>query len=396
MADSDYSLTFYWGPVYKNFTEAEVIRMKNAGFDVATIYNFPWGDMSDGKVHYNHLQECVELLGKHGLNASVNDGRLTQVLTPTATREEIEKAVQRIAKAWEGYDNVTEFYLADEPSANMAPTLAIAVELMRKYFPNCTTYINLLPNYATPQMWGTATYEEYVELFAGTVKPHYLCTDYYAFLSNGRRDGYAANLEVLKNASEKYGLDTRLIVLCSEHLGAYKNVTRQEIAWQANLSLLYGTKQLSWYTYAHPEGDPSSKNEMIDINGNATQHYTDIQAQNAFTRVLGNALYPTRVDKVFSIGEAVRGLTEYTSYGKLGKIASSGDMLVSFYTNTSYIFLMSQHSGGNETSTLEAAVIPSLQWLNPETAAWESVASCPYVNGKKVTLAAGQAVLFRR
>lgn len=145
--------------------------------------------MSDGEVHYEHLHECVTLLGQQGLNASVNDGRLTQVLTPTATREEIEKAVKRIAEAWKGYDNVTEFYLADEPSANLFPTLKIAVELMREYFPQCTTYINLLPNYATPQMWGTATYEEYVELFASTVGPDYLCTDYYAFLTSGRRDG---------------------------------------------------------------------------------------------------------------------------------------------------------------------------------------------------------------
>ena len=395
-AGREYSITFYWGPEYKDFTAAEVTRMKEAGFDVATIYNFPWGDMSDGEVHYEHLHECVTLLGQQGLNASVNDGRLTQVLTPTATREEIEKAVKRIAEAWKGYDNVTEFYLADEPSANLFPTLKIAVELMREYFPQCTTYINLLPNYATPQMWGTATYEEYVELFASTVGPDYLCTDYYAFLTSVRRDGYAANLETLKNASRKYGLETRLILLCSEHLNAYKNVSREEIAWQANLALLYGMKQLSWYTYAHPVGDPSSKNEMIDIQGNATRHYEEIQAENAINRVLGSALYQTDVQQVFYIGTPVPGLTPYQSYGALGEIAAGSDMLVSFYEDPDIFFLMSQYSDGEEQSQVKSALIPSLQWLNPATAKWEDASACPYVKGDTVTLSAGQAVLFRR
>ena len=80
-AGREYSITFYWGPEYKDFTAAEVTRMKEAGFDVATrSTTFPRGDMSDGEVHYEHLHECVTLLGQQGLNASVNDGRLTQVL----------------------------------------------------------------------------------------------------------------------------------------------------------------------------------------------------------------------------------------------------------------------------------------------------------------------------
>ncbi len=397
--DTDYSITFYWGPEYDDFTEEEVVRMKECCFDVATIYNFPWGghQVATGEINYNHLAECAELLKKHGLNASVNDGRLMQCVTKDATREKIDKYVKRMASFWKGHDNVIDFYVADEPQADMAQTLKLAVEVMREYFPNCTTYINLLPNYATPEQLGGSlgaiTYEEYVETIVGTVKPDYICTDYYAFLKTGRRDGYAENLEVLKAASEKYDIETRFIVLASEHI-AYKNLSREEIAWQSNLSLLYGMKQLSWYTYAHPIGDPSSKNELVDQSGNATQHYYDVQDENKRNRVIGNALYDTNVEKVFYVGTEVPGLNEYKSYGKLKKISDANDMLISFYEND-YIFMMSQYSEGTEASKLTADVISALQWCNPETNRWEGVASCPYVDGDTVSLTAGQGVLFR-
>ena len=398
VADTDYSITFYWGPEYEDFTEAEVIRMKEAGFDVATVYNMPWGGLysSQGIISYRTIEECVQLLDKYGINASVHDGRLTGVLTPNATYDQIERAVKRVSEVWSKYDNVTELYLFDEPSAEMFPTLAMAVELVRKYMPNCTTYINLLPYYATSDMTGTSSYKEYVETFMSTVDPDYISTDYYSFLVTGRRTTYAKQLEILKDLAERYGKETRLIVQLSEHMGAYKNITAEEIAWQANLALLYGMKQLSWYTYSHPITDSSSSNEMIDVNGNATQHYYEVQAENKVNRVLGNALYNTDVEAVFYIGTYVLGLDEYESYGRLGSIISGNDMLVSFYDNDSYFMMMSQFSEGTKSSCVTADIVPFLQWLNPETATWEDIDSCPYVSGKTVTLTAGQAVLFRR
>lgn len=394
--DTDYSITFYWGPAYEDFTDAEVTRMKEAGFDVATIYNLPWGVEIDGKRRFGPLYECVEKLEKQGLNASVNDGRISGLIDKNRldiTEEEMEGRIKRIAEQWEmqGLTNVTEFYLFDEPSIQMAPVLAKAVKLMRKYFPDCTTYINLLPIYAHPDIMGTDSYEEYVETFARDVAPDYLCTDYYAFVGNTRRETYALNLEILKRYGEQYGMETRFIVLCSQHL-VYKSVSRVEIAWQANLSLLYGNKQLSWFTYAHP-GD-GYFNEMIDVKGNATQHYYDIKDENRINRVLGNALYDTEFDDAFYVGREVLGMSEYEGYGKLGKMKSGQDMYVSFFDN-GYVMMMSQYSDGNLKSTFQADSISRMQWCNPETARWEGVASCPYVDGDTVTLTAGQAVLLR-
>ena len=254
--------------------------------------------------------------------------------------------------------------------------------------------MNLLPDYATSEVYGTETYEEYVESFAKTVSPDYLCTDYYAFTVAGRRNSYAYTLGTIKNVAEEYDLETRLIVLCSKH-GIYDYLTYEELSWQANLSLLYGAKQLSWYTYAHPETDPSSSAEMIDVNGEKTQHYYDIKEINADVRVLGNALYNTDVKDVYTIGVTVPGLEEYESYGRFGEITGGSNMYISFYEDDSFVFLMSDFSDGDIKSEVKAAAIAGMQWCNPDTNQWESVETCPYISDSTVFLGAGEGVLLR-
>ena len=391
--DTDYSLTYYWGPAYEDFTEAEVIRMKDAGFDVIPLYNFP------GKPE--QIKECLELLAKHGLNASVSDARITSQIFEGATKAKIDAAVKEVAEDYKEFTNITEIFLYDEPNAKMFPALKLAVSAVREYFPDCTTYINLLPNYAPADFFKAETYEDYVEQFASIVNPHYICTDYYGFTkSSGRSEGFAENLETLKTIGAKYGIETRLIVLISEH-GDYANITREEAYWQAYLSLLYGNKQLSWFTYAHPVGTSEEySNEMIDKDGNATDHYYDVQAVNNEIRVIGDALYNTNCVQVFCVGTKMFNVSAYYTYGKLGLVDNGGkNMLVGFYEDSSLIMMMSQLSesveGEENTAYLTAATVSDFQWLNVESGCWESIESCPYVDGDTVTLGVSEAVLFR-
>jgi len=396
VADTDYSITFYWGPEYKDFTAEAVAEMKEAGFDTASVYNMPWGgDYAEtGKTSYYQILECAELLEEHGLKASVYDGRISTCLGVDYDKERLEGSIKRVARMYKDSTAVTELYLCDEPAAKYFPAIADAVKYIRQHIPGKSIYLNLLPDYATSAIYGTKTYEEYVESFAKTVNPDYLCTDYYAFTQTGRRTSYAYTLETIKNVAEEYGLDTRLIVLCSKH-GIYDYLTYEELSWQANLSLLYGTKQLSWYTYSHPVTDPTSSDEMIDINGEKTQHYYDIKDINADVRVLGNALFNTDVDEVYTVGVSVPGLEEYETHGNFGKINSGNNMYISFYEDDSLVFLMSDYSEGSKKSVLKADVISSMEWCNPDTNQWEKIESCPYVSGRKVTLGAGEGVLLR-
>ena len=64
VADTDYSITYYWGPPAEDFTEETVLQMKEAGFDTIPLQRFP--------CDRDALKEAVGLLEKYGLYAAVS------------------------------------------------------------------------------------------------------------------------------------------------------------------------------------------------------------------------------------------------------------------------------------------------------------------------------------
>lgn len=396
--DSDYSITYYWGPPLKDFNEETVIQMKEAGFDTVPLQRFPGN--TDG------LKSAVALLEKHGLFAAVFDGRIADLYNAqyAVSQKKVDAVVTEVVEDYKEYGNIREWILCDEPSASKFTILGRLVDAFRRIDPDRKTFINLLPLYAPEEALGTSGYEEYLTAFCETVKPNYLCYDYYDFLGAGttqsRRGTYLQNMELIKDAAEKYDLETRVIVLVTEH-GDYSNVTPAEIAWQANLSLLYGMKCLSYFTYWEPD-DPNFtwSNAMVDIDGNLMQHYYDVQKENKTTRVLGNALYATNCDAVFKINtDLVSHVEPYKSYGDLGTVSAT-DFLAGFYEN-GWFFLMNANTlrGSSRTLTTED-LSEDLFWLNPETKRWESANACPYVKQKsngtyQITLDAGDGILLR-
>ena len=144
---------------------------------------------------------------------------------------------------------------------------------------------------------------------------------------------------------------------------------------------------------------------MIDGSGNPTTHYSQVKQTNATTRAYGDALYNTKVDKVFSIdntytSEFIKGVPTYTSYGALGAVKEGIDMLVSFYENGSFMIMNGNSDDGNPRKLVTKDLKDNLQWLNPFTRTWETVHSCFFIEQNadgayEITLAEGSAVLLR-
>lgn len=214
--------------------------MKEAGFDTIPLQRFPWdrGRAEGGGRAAGKTRPVRGGSATAGLRIFMQPAALP--LSGKLTRSS-----ERVVEDYKEYGNIREWIICDEPGARNLPFWPEFVDAFRRIDPDRKTFINLLPLYAPEEMLGTASYEEYVERFCEMVKPHYLCYDYYDFLGSGetqsRRGTYLQNMEIIKSAAEKYGLETRVIVLLTEH-GPYSNVTPTEIAWQANLSLLYGMK----------------------------------------------------------------------------------------------------------------------------------------------------------
>src|SRR5439155_18871668 len=99
------------------------------------------------------------------------------------------------------------YYLRDEPHAVLFPGLAKVSASIRKLAPTKIPFINLFPNYSTPDQLGSKTYDEHLEQFIKTCNPAMVGYDHYALMDDGSlRDGYYQNLESVRRVTLKHNL----------------------------------------------------------------------------------------------------------------------------------------------------------------------------------------------
>ena len=98
-------------------------------------------------------------------------------------------------------------------------------------------FINLFPNYATPEQLGTKNYQEYLDTFLTTVKPDVLCYDHYALMKDGTlRPDYFQNLAFIREAALRHGVPAWNGILSWSH-GPYASPTPEQMRWQVWTSL---------------------------------------------------------------------------------------------------------------------------------------------------------------
>ena len=250
--DTDYSITYYWGPSASEFTEDVVIKMKDAGFDIVPLQRFAYD--------YEMNKTALALLKKHGLNAAVSDGRISDLYYNDAQQEEVDRVVAEVVDFYKDFDNIREWIICDEPAAAKFDVIGRITDAIHRFSPGIKAYVNLLPTYAPPEMLGTDTYEEYLSSFCEKTDPDYICFDYYDLLGEeetvSHRGLYLENHEIARLIGKKYNKENRVIVLLIKH-GPYSNVSYTEVVWQSNLSLLFGNKSLSFFTFSLPTEDPN-------------------------------------------------------------------------------------------------------------------------------------------
>ena len=125
---------------------------------------------------------------------------------------------ERTSPAWSPRSASTRrvygYYLRDEPGAGMFPGLAKVADLIRELSPGKWPYINLFPDYANSDQLGTTNYAEYLERFVATCHPSIISYDNYSLMDDGSvRENYWSNLEAVRAAARKHGLEFWNIVL---------------------------------------------------------------------------------------------------------------------------------------------------------------------------------------
>jgi hypothetical protein len=225
----------------------------------------PWGWTPGDPATLQGIRECgfnlagfvapehLERVADAGLQAIVFDP-CTHVGDADAELGELEidARVAALLQRVGGRPAAFGYYLRDEPSASLYPALGRWVQALRRAAPQALAYINLFPNYASPEQLGAAGYAEYVEGFIEQVCPPFVSYDHYALLDDGGlRDGYFQNLELVRAAAQRHALPFWHIVLANAHFH-YAEPTPAGLRFQLYTTLAYGARGISYFTYFAP------------------------------------------------------------------------------------------------------------------------------------------------
>lgn len=347
-----FDITYFHGPFSSYMDKAEVIEdIAKSGITLVPL---------NSSTEVN--KTALPLLHRYGLRAIVQDTRVSKVYAEDDLTS-ADAVVKDVVEDYREYDNVIGWDIVDEPDAAKFPVLAAIVNAFRRYSPDKETVINLFPNYASPAQLGTKDYLSYLESFVNIVRPHFISYDHYHFLGRENRKksdaqasdererliraaaektvdrgGFFENIEDVRRIGLKYDIDAMLIILLTEH-GIYRNLTRSELFWEANMCLAYGMRRISYFTYWEPAHDDFWQwtNAMCDTEGNKMQHYFDVQAINAHIADAGRWLFDKRSTAVFHIGKPEAGASAFAGYRTLTQIDGEDGVIGFFDDGSAYL-----------------------------------------------------------
>jgi len=241
-----------------------------------------------------------------GLKAIVSDPRVSNYdwanVDGAKARENVASLVAEVGR----HPAVYGYYLRDEPGAGMFPGLAKVADLIREMAPGKWPYINLFPDYANSEQLGTATYAEYLERFVATCHPSIISYDNYSLMDDGSvRENYWSNLEAVRAASRKHGLEFWNIVLSAAHF-SYRELNAADYRFQVYTTLAYGGRGISYFTYFTP-ATGNYRMGPIDQFGNQTPTWYYMQHVNLQIQKLAPALLQLTSDAVYHFGKLPAG-----------------------------------------------------------------------------------------
>ncbi len=264
-----------------------------------------------------------------------------------------------------------------------------------KVFPDKLYYINLLQNYAPDwaitngagredDLPGDGDYDFYCKSYVRQADPPLFCYDFYPFREEYPRvkSGYFEQLETaLKYAGEK-----DLPIWCflqsasfPEMSGFARAPSYEEMLWQANTSLCYGTKGLAHFCYWMPYDDENWTNAFVDVHGNKTQTYFNAQRLNGYLRSVGGYFTESKVCKVIR----QNGTFDVSPFPAVKSV--EGDAVTSCML-----------SGGSErvfivNGSFEKSVSVTVELSDGISSAFDLFSDAePTINGNRLTLVLGR------
>ena len=377
------------------------VRVEGASSD-AFFPIMPWNEVPNDRATIDKIKECgftiagfvspeaLKTCRKAGIKGIDYDPRIYQndwtTLDAQTARQKALLAILAVRKNPSLYG----YFLCDEPGAGSFPGLAVMTSLVHEAVPLKPAYINLFPNYAGPGQLGTATYEKYLDEFATTVHPAWLCYDHYALMDDGTlRGGYWANLEEMRAAAQKYNVPFWNIILAIAHFH-YRIPTADDFRFQVYSSLACGARGIVYYSYFNYKIG-NYRGAAIDQFGHETPTWGNIQNVNLQIQELAPTLLKLTSDAVYHFGKVPSGCEGPGTNNLVSTM--DGDFAVGDFTHadgTRYVMIV------NENLRTSAPCFPrfrhapkSVELISPYTGQAEPL------EGEQTWLAPGAGVLLR-
>lgn len=168
----------------------------------------------------------------------------------------IASEIPILAQRYDRYEANAGYILWDEPNVSQFEKMGQLIKAVHESAPGKLAYVNLLPNYATPQQLVAEDYRDYLEKFVNIAKPRFLSYDNYCIIKeDGQlelRPGYFENLEIAREICNKYELPLWTFCLSTAHFD-YPVPTEGQLLFEAFTALAYGSKCIQYYGYATDE-----------------------------------------------------------------------------------------------------------------------------------------------
>ncbi len=389
-------------------------EMKEAGLNLVEGYDYG----------YETMCAMLAICEKLGLRVTIRDDRIFAALKDELTYDERRAILEPVVRDYAGYPALLGYHVADEPQSYAFGKLAEIFKILKELDPAHESYVNLFPNYASPEMLGNPTYYDHLDQYAAEVKPEIISYDHYHFCKNvsegdaktetletrdaqileaayktESRPGFFDNIEDCRAVALKYDTPFMVIILVTEH-GPYRDVNEAELRWEVFQSLCYGARRISYFTYWTPGVDWEEldhvmhwKGGLIAKDGSRTHHYDMVKNVNRDLQALGNILINHRSEAVYHIG--VEGDTKVTywpgTHGNITSLDAKGLTVGCF--EHGYTLLCNKELVGKQTVTLTVSEGKRVMAFCTTSGLWKPMEA---VNGTyTVEIDGGDAVLIR-
>ncbi len=352
-----FELTYFHGPYGRAATKEVYHDIALSGMTLCQIHD---------SVEKN--KEILTWCAQEGLRANVVDGRLHSAIH-AGDDASCEALVKAVCDDFLPYPALNGFDICDEPQEGDFEGIGRVMRALRRYAPKKERVVNLFPNYATPEQLGSVDYASHLAAFVEKASPDFLSYDHYHFVGRGqtatefvpsgdrradlifqnaysRHDGpkFFSNMEAVRDCARAHHIEAMSIVLLTEH-GPYRNLTREELSWEAGMCLAHGFKRVSYFTYYQPAPRDADAwhwdNAMVDYEGNRMPHWYDVQALSAHIKAVGGYLFPLHCEKVVHCAE-----TEEVAWGHLAR--ASGNVVCGCFDNGAVLMVNKNHKHQTE------------------------------------------------